>query len=108
MTKLRILPVGALVVTLGACSDGPSESEARAAITREMSGLMSLFGTARNPNAASVTNDIIQTFRLGECTKATGQPGYVCSFSIEVPGLGKQVDQARFAKFDDGWRYFRR
>jgi hypothetical protein len=108
MTKARILPVGALLVMLGACSDGPSESDAKAAFAREMSSLMSLLGTARNPAAMSATNDIMRTFRLGECAKATGQPGYVCSFSVEVPGLGKQVDQGRFAKFDDGWKYFKR
>src|ERR1700712_2364123 len=93
---IRSFLVVASCVVLAACSKGPSESDARDAVSQQLAPLM---GGAQN----DALTKVMDTFTLGECKEANGLPGYGCHYSVTVNGAPLN-DEGRFVKTDNGWQ----
>ncbi|WP_438345901.1 hypothetical protein [Methylorubrum populi] len=109
ISKLAVLPVAALGLTLAACSGEPSEAEMLQAVSRftasvyqqQAAALAFVVGPSRGgvPQVPTIT-----AFRKLGCEPATGGfSGHVCQFETTMNnGKGQTRDRARFFKAADG------
>lgn len=109
ISKLALLPMAALGLTLAACSGEPSEAEMLQAVSRftssvyqqQAAALAFLVGASRGgvPQVPTIT-----AFRKLGCEPATGgASGHVCQFEATMNnGKGETRDRARFFKAADG------
>lgn len=83
MNKFIVISLACLA--LAACSSGPSESDAEAALVAYVQSTLGIVGAG---NDATVSD-----FSLGECKEADGQPGYSCAVGGKVIAMGGRVNQ---------------
>ncbi|MBA9070205.1 hypothetical protein FHR71_003969 [Methylobacterium sp. RAS18] len=108
MTTRSVLTIASLCLTLGACSDEPSEGAMREAVT----GLMSRLQRDHMAAAAFLTGGprggqvpplpTFTTFRKVGCVPADPKPGHTCEFEVAFDGKPAAKDRARFYKAPNG------
>lgn len=108
ISKLALLPVAALGLTLAACSGEPSEAEMLQAVSRFTSSVYQQQAAAMafvvGPSRGGLRVPTITAFRKLGCEPATGGvSGHVCQFETTMSnGKGEMRDRARFFRAADG------
>lgn len=98
LNTTRIAATTLLVFLLGACSSGPSESEIKSLIERDIKPAMEMgiFGLNK-----TTLNDVKKL-----ACKADGDVAYKCDVELQISAGGKKGNQVlpiRFVKTSTGW-----
>lgn len=103
LAPTRLIPTMFLVISLAACSSGPSESEIKSLIDREIKPVMEMQWRALEAlGGAKTTLDDVKKLAC----KADGDAAYKCDVELQISSGGKKESKAvpiRFVKTSSGW-----
>ena len=106
---LQILCAVAAPLVLSACSNGPSDSDIKAAIDRQVQSQLKTMQQFVGGRAADMTKGLtpeVKSVKKIGC-KEDGSNAFKCDVEIEVAHMGstnKAVRPMRFVKTSDGWQ----